>query len=330
MAQKVKVGMIGCGGIAGGHIQRLLSIPEASVAAVMDPDPARLDAVKRRFPDLAKVPVFDDHKALLEEVELDATVICSPHFAHYEQIVDSLRAGLHVLTEKPMVCTIEDARSVMAEEEKAGKLVAISYQRHCQGPYQFVRNAIRSGRAGQVKFIAASQGQAWLQGQRGTWRQSKSLSCGGQLNDSGSHLIDIMLWITDLEAEEVTAKVDCCGTEVDINSSVSVRFRNGALASIAVVGSSPDPRLWENLIVVCEKWAFYLPFGQPLSYSTGLNGELHQVDAVYYGARSPDHNFIDAILGRAEVLAPSACGLRTIELTEAAWRSSETGETVRL
>ena len=328
MSDKVKIGVIGCGGIAQGHIQRLLSIPEAEIAGLMDTDPARLQGTVQRNPQLAGVPQFEDHKELIGEVDLAATLICSPHYIHYEQIVDSLRAGLHVLTEKPMVCTIEHAHSVIEEQEKAGKVVAISYQRHSQGEFQFIKKALESGEPGEVKFVAALQGQAWLQGCAGSWRHSKELSCGGQLNDSGSHLIDIILWTTGLAAEEVSATIDNCGTEVDINSAVSARFKNGAVGTFSVMGSCPVG-FWEDITIVCQKWAFFLRQGR-LTYTTGLDGEMHGVSEFRYGSPSPDHNFIDAALGRAEVLAPSICGLRTIELTEAAWKSAETGQPVRL
>jgi len=327
MSDQIRFGVIGCGGIAQGHIRGLLSIPEARIGALMDTDQARLDGTVRRHPDLAGVPQFRDHKKMIEQAALEATLICSPHYAHYEQIVDSLRAGLHVLTEKPMVSSIEHARSVISEEKRAARRVGIAYQRHCQGQFQFVRNAIQGGEAGQVRYVSAFQGQEWLQLTTGTWRQSKELSCGGQLNDSGSHLIDIILWVTGLAAQEVSAVMDNCGTEVDINSSISIRFKNGALGSLSIVGNCPT--WWEDITIVCERWAFFLRQGQ-LCYMRGVSGEMHHVDGFRYGSPSPVHNFVGAVLGREQVLAPSVCGLRTIELTEAAWRSAETGKPVLL
>jgi len=327
MADEVKVGVIGCGGIAQGHIERLLSIPQARVAALMDTDAARLEASLERHPALAGVAQFGDYKEMIAQADLDATVICSPHYVHHAQIVDSLRAGLHVLTEKPMVCSIDDARSVMAEEGKAGKVVSISYQRHSQAEFQFIRDSISSGDAGQVQYVSAFQGQQWLELVAGTWRQSMELSCGGQLNDSGSHLIDIILWVTGLAVEEVSASIENFDTEVDINSTVSIRFKNGALGSLSVVGNCPV--FYEDITIVCSKWAFFMRRGQ-LSYKTGMQGEMHSLSEFSYGSPSADHNFIDAILGCAEPLAPSICGLRTIELTEAAWRAAETGQPVRM
>ena len=327
MSGQIKVGVIGCGGIAHGHVHQLVSMDGVEVAALMDPDPQRIAAMKRHLPAAANVPPFDDYRKMLASAKLDAAVICSPHNVHHEQIVDSLRAGLHVLVEKPMVSTVEHARSVMAEEKKAGKVVGISYQRHCQGAYQFIKKCIEGSEAGPVQFVSAFQGQDWFKATKGSWRQDRQVSCGGQLNDSGSHLVDIILWMTGLEAALVSAQVDNLGTEVDINSAVTIEFTNGAQGNISIVGNCPV--FWEDITIVCAEWAFFIRQGQ-LTYSTGTSGELHKVDGYRYGSPSTDHNFVDAIRGRAQVLAPTTCGLRTIELTEALWQAGETGQVIRV
>jgi predicted dehydrogenase len=328
MKSKLRFGIVGCGGIAHGHVERLLSMPEAEVTALMDTDPARIASMVRSFPALAGASSFDTHRALIKTGSLDAVVICSPHIAHFAQITDCLRAGLHVLTEKPMVCSVEHARKVMQAEQKAGKLLAISYQRHGQAPYQFIRRQLAGRAPGAVKFIAALQGQEWLESQKGLWRQVMHISCGGQLNDSGSHLIDVILWMTGLAPAEVSAAIDNCGREVDINSALSVKFKGGAIGTFSVVGSWPGG-FCEEIAIVCERWAFQLRDGH-LTYNTGPRGELLRVEGFGAAGASPDHNFVDAIRGRAEVLAPSICGLRTIELTEAAWKSAESGRPVKL
>jgi len=326
MAETIRVGMIGCGGIAHGHVMRLLGLEGVAVTALADPDPQRIASMKRHFPDLAGVQVFSDYKDMLQKAELDAVEICSPHNVHYEQIVASLGAGLHVLCEKPMVCTVQHARSVMEEEQKAGKVLGISYQRHCQGAYQYVKKCIESGHTGEVQFVSAVQGQNWLNLTKGTWRQSLEQSCGGQLNDSGSHLIDIILWMTGLEAESVSAQIDNMGTEVDINSAVTLKFKNGAQGNISIIGNCP--LFWEDITVACSEWAFFIRQGQ-LTCSTGAQREVHRVDQFKYGSPSCDHNFIDAIRGKAQIVAPSVCGLRTIELTEAVWKAGESGQVVK-
>ncbi|MHC4479506.1 MAG: Gfo/Idh/MocA family protein [Planctomycetota bacterium] len=327
MAEQVKLGIIGTGGFAHAHVRRLQEVPEAVIASLADPDPDRIAALKRSFPQLADAPACPSHEELIRNGELDGVIIASPHSVHYEQIVDSLRAGLHVLTEKPMASTSEDALSVIEEEKKAGRLVAIGYQRHAQGEFQFIRESIQSGRAGQVQYVNAFQGQNWMAGTTGTWRQQREISCGGQLNDSGSHLIDAILWVTGLQAERVSASIRSFDREVDINSGLTVDFAGGALGTFSVVGNCP--LWWEDITIVCSRWSFFMRQGQ-LTYCTGPAGEVLALKSTHYGSDSPDRNFVEAILGRADVLAPSVCGLRTIELTEAAWKSAETGQPVLL
>ncbi len=328
MAEQVRFGIIGTGGIVHMHMARFREVPEAAVTALADPDPERIERLKSRFPELADCPTYDDHALMLEQEDaLDAVLIASPHNVHHRQIVDSLRAGLHVLTEKPMVCTIEDAHDVIAEEKKAGKMVAVAYQRHTQGEFRFIKGCIESGEAGEVQYVTAFQGQNWLRGTTGSWRQQRELSCGGQLNDSGSHLIDIILWVTGLKAEKVSASIRNFGREVDINSALAIEFAGGALGSISVVGNCPI--WWEDITITCSQWSFFLRQGK-LTYCTGPRAEVLNLERTNYGADSPNRNFVDAVLGRDELLAPSVCGLRTIELTEAAWRSAESGEPVEL
>lgn len=309
------------------HVGQLLEVREAAISALTDPDPSRIERLKRHFPPLADCPTYDGHARMLADAELDAVLIASPHNVHCQQIVDSLRAGLHVLTEKPMVCSIEDAHKVMEEEKKAGKLVGISYQRHTQGEFRFIRKQIEGGAAGEVQFVSAFQGQNWMKGTAGSWRQVHEISCGGQLNDSGSHLIDIILWVTGLAPRKVSAEIESFDCEVDINSALAVEFTNGALATIAVVGNCP--MWWEDITISCSEWTFFVRQGQ-LTYCTGGRAEVLSLQSTHYGSRNADQNFVNAVLGREEVLAPSICGLRTIELTEAAWKSGETGKPVLL
>lgn len=327
MAESLKVGLIGTGGIIRRHVNDIRPIQDAAITALTDPDAAHIAGLKKQFPELAGCKEYPDHHQMLEAEGLDAVVIASPHYAHREQIIDSLQAGCHVLTEKPMVCSIEDAGQVIEAEKQTGKMVGIAYQRHTQPEFRFIKKCLEKGDAGEVQFVSAFQGQNWLQGVKGTWRQVMELSCGGQLNDSGSHLIDIILYVTGLKASRVTASIENFGAEVDINSALTIDFANGAMGNISVVGNCP--LFWEDITFVCSEWTFFLRQGR-LTYCTGARGETMTLDRAQYGDNNPMRNFIDAIQGRQELLAPSVCGLRTIELTEAAWRSAASGEPVTL
>ena len=325
---KIRVGFIGCGGNASGHIGRVLDIPEAEVVALCDVDQASLQRAKERNSQAAELPEFTHYQEMLEQVELDAVEISTPHTLHFEQIMAALDKGLHVLTEKPMVCTVDHAHQVIAKAEETGKVLMISYQRHLQAQYRYVRNQVAAGELGDIQFISALQDQKWYLGTMGLWRQQMALSGGGQLNDSGSHLLDIALWMTGLEVAEVQAYMEYFDSEVDINSALSLRFRNGALGTIAVVGNSPTGGIWEDITIWGTKAVVYLRRGE-VFYKTQHSNEVYEVSNLP-GSTTPDQNFIDAILGRDQVQVPPECGLRVIELTEAAWASAASGQPVKI
>lgn len=322
MPEPRALGLIGCGGFMRYHINTLKQTPSLRIAALNDTDPSQLARTREQYPDLAATPSFSDYRDLLSSRLCEAVLISTPHTLHRQQIVDSFEAGCHVLVDKPLSTTIEDAHASIEARDQSGKVGAISYQRHGQPPFRWIKEAIESGRYGRVTMLNSHLGQEWLRLTRGTWRQTVELSGGGQLNDSGSHMVDILLWITGLRAESVSAFIDNCGVPVDINSVVNIRFAGGAMGSLTVIGDAP---LWhERHQIWLEKAVFFLE-GDTLTVREDSGTKL-TIDA-WGRSDSPEVNFIDAINGEAEVMAPFECGLRTIELTEAAWKSGASGGT---
>jgi len=250
---------------------------------------------------------------------VDAVQIHSPHTVHFQQAMDALQAGKHVLLEKPMVTSAKDAHTLIKAWEQSGKVLMISYQRHFQKEFRYARQVIQSGGLGDIQFVQAFQGQEWLRATRGSWRQTQELSGGGQINDSGSHLIDIILWVTGLRAQEVSAFQEFFDTPVDINTAASIKFQNGAIGTLSIIGNAP--RWWEDITFYGSEGALYIRQGQPLVHQ---DAKGQPVDTADLGESStPDRNWIDAILGKAEVQVPPQCGLAVIELTEAAWQSAK-------
>jgi len=326
MAKRLRIGFIGAGGIAVGHYQRLQAVPGAAVTALNEPSRAALERFCRRCEGADKLPVYEDYKDMIRNEPLDGVVVLSPHTVHYEQINYALGKGLHVLTEKPMVCTIRHAKALIRKAETTNRVLMISYQRHYDPQFRYMRAQIAKGKIGEVQFVQAIQSQEWLRAVAGTWRQKMALSGGGQLNDSGSHLIDIVMWVTGMKVKEVFARSDNFGTEVDINSTLAMSFENGALGSMSIIGNAPG---WhEDHTIVGSEGAFYLRHGLPLM-QLDAKGRPVQIKLPKY-TKNPDSNFIDCIKGKATPETPPICGLRTIEVTEAAWRSAANGKPVRV
>lgn len=332
MADTVRVGLIGCGNnMRGAHLPRLARFPEVRIVALCDPAPENIAKMVEARPELRGVPVYDDYRRLLDKGGLDAVVISTPHTLHHRQIVDSLQCGLHVEVEKPMVCSVEEARDVIAARDAAGKVVLVAYQRHYAGAWRYCRAQILAGKLGPIHYVQAYQCQNWWR--PGTpsaeaWRRKPEFSGGGQLNDSGSHLVDILLWATGLEPEEVFAYQENRGAPVDILSAVSIRFRGSAIGNLSIVGQSvrgfdEEVNLWgtEGTLQVLGT------ANQRVFHYTPEAREVPPEERPDAG--DPDRNFINAILGREEVQVPAECGLRAIALTEAIWRSAASGRAER-
>jgi len=325
--EKVRIGIIGCGGAGRGHVRRLIDIPAVEVVGCADSDPQKAEnlAVEIEERQRSRVPSFTDYRQMLDNLELDAVGVFTPHTLHFEQALAALEKGLHVLVEKPMVCSSVHAKRLVKMAEEKKRILLVSYQRHYQPIYRYAKDLIRRGELGQIKFLSSTFAQDWMRLSEGTWRREPKLSGGGQLMDSGSHILDTILWLTDLSIDRVCAFTDNQGTKVDIFSVLSIRFKNGALGNISISGDAPA--WYEDLLIWGSKGALFFREGRV--YHQRENGDTIQPGKLPQ-ASNPDQNFVDAILGKEEVHSPGICGLRVAQLTEAAYQSAKSGNAVKL
>ncbi len=324
MTDTLKMAVIGTGGMAQGHIAKLLTMPEVEMTAFVDNNPQSLERTQKRHGEaVAGVKTYADYKEMLAGTKPDAVLIATPHTLHFPMAMDSLDAGCHVLLEKPMVNKITEAHALLAKIKETGKVVALGYQRHSLPHFRYIKEKIASGEFGSVQFITALQQQGWAKGTAGSWRQDPALSGGGQINDSGSHLLDIVLWASGLAPQEVAAFMDNRGTPVDINSALSIKFTNGAQGNISVIGDAAG--WYEDITFWCDHGTFYVRNDGTFRVQ-GTDGKTFEPEAAQMPEGSDvDTNFVRAVLGTEEVAAAPINGLRTIELTEAAWESAKAG-----
>jgi predicted dehydrogenase len=319
---KIRLGMIGVGGMAGSHLRKLTTLDDVDIVALCDIRDEAFAKTLERYPMLEGAAQYKDYKEMIAAEQLDAVHIDTPHTLHYEMVMHALDKGLHVFDEKPMVCTVAHAHEVLKKVEETGKVFVLGYQRHYQAEFLFIKEKIASGEFGAVQFVQGLQGQEWKKGVAGTWRHELKWSGGGQLNDSGSHLLAVLLFATGLAVDQVGAFIDNLGMEVDINSALNLKFDNGAQGNVSVVGNAPA--WYEDITIWCENGAFYMRNGKlEIQDATGKRTPATEEDLPK--GSTPDDNFINAIMGREPVGSPPIWGLRVIELTEAAWASAAKG-----
>jgi predicted dehydrogenase len=306
--------------MAQGHIKRLSQNPQAEIVALCDIRDEALAHTVANHPHLQDTPQFHDFRDMIADVKLDAIHIDTPHTVHYEQIMTGLDKGLHVFSEKPMVCTVKHAHDVMNKIEETGKIFVLGYQRHYQPEFLYIRDAIAKGKIGEVQFVQGLQCQNWRRGCKGSWRHDPALSGGGQLNDSGSHLLAVLLFTTGLGVESVAGFIDNMDVPVDINSALSIKFVGGAQGNISVVGNAPT---WhEDITIWGEKGIFFMRNGKLEFCDENGKRSTPTPDEMPKG-NTPDDNLIATIQGKETVGSPALWGLRVIELTESAWKSAE-------
>lgn len=299
---------------------QLAQIAEAQIVALCDPSREQVEHCRRQFPHLSDLPVFEDYRQMLENNEIDAVEISTPHNQHFNQLVHSFASGKHVFVEKPFVSNPTEAAEAIKARDRSGKIGLLAYQRHTQAEFRWIRQRILSGALGEVQGINALLCQEWKRFTEGSWRQDPAQSCGGMLNDSGSHILDVLHWCTGLEPESVSSYGDNRGAPVDINSAITIRFRNGAIGTVTVMG---DAQHWlEDLTIWCERGSFLLRNGK-LTLVENDGSKIHAEDIR--GGSNPDANFIAAIQGKEEVHSPFEAALPVLKLTAAVYESMSDG-----
>ena len=326
---KVKVAFLGTGGFMGAHAQRLRAHPDVQLVGMCDVSVAIAESfIERHFKDYALRPAsFADAAAMYAQVKPDAVFIATPHTLHYQHAVQALDAGCHVYMEKPMVTSLDDAYALRDKVKKAGKILVIGYNSPCSPEFNYIRNAIRNKTLGNLEMVHAYISQGWMKGTVGLWRQDPKLSGGGQAYDSGAHLLNSLCWSVESDIQEVFAFVDNHGTPVDINSSIVVKFVSGVTAAITVSGNCPSDGshmalIFDNGRIEADGWS-----GSWINVWQGRQKVKYPV--VPGKDQTPDDNFIDAVLGRAEPMTSPQNGVVQSQLMDAIYESARTGKPAR-
>lgn len=313
----IKIGFIGTGGMAQMHAIELLKMKHVEIAALADVSYQAMEHFSSKF-HLQKVQKFSDYRLMLERADLDAVIIVSPHTLHFQQATDALNKGLHVLIEKPMTCSSKEAEQLIETAEKTGAVMQVSYQRHFQPEFIYIRDAIAKGEIGNLTSITASLYQQWWNGRpNGSWRQDPKLSGGGFLMDSGSHIVDMLLWTTGLKPVEIKSHLSQQGAPVEIDTFTSILFEGGVVAGLNLVGCSP---IWHETYAFCgDKGGIFYENNRITLHRSGKEPIVPELPEQ---TTTSDKSFIDTILGRHELKVPGEFALKVVEFSENVYRAA--------
>ncbi|MDS0295419.1 Gfo/Idh/MocA family protein [Halogeometricum luteum] len=329
MSEPTKIGLTGAGGL-GMHLSRGFEDTEdAVVHAVADVSDESRNRAGERL-DIPEDRRYSDHIEMLDDAELDGVVVATPHTFHYEQTLAALEREIDTLCEKPMTTDLADAEDLVRRAEDSSATLMIGYQRHLDSAFLTAKEALAE-EVGEPTFITAEVTQNWIATQRGTWRTNPDLSGGGQLYDTGSHLLDVVLWTTGLTPVAVDAQMlfDDDEDRVDVQAALTVTFENGAVASVAVSGDTPTVR--EHLHVWGDNGGFFVEGEdwdpRKIRFIAPDGGE-RQPRLDRWGSKNKAQAFVDVIRDGAEPPATPRDALKVTAVTEAAYESARTGKRV--
>lgn len=236
---KINWGVIGCGGIAFRRtIPGLVADGNSNLVAVMDTNYTAAKEVQAQFG--AKYS-FDNIDDLLNIEEIDAVYIATPVFCHKEQVMKAAAAKKHILLEKPMGLTVSDSIEIKEFCEKQGVKLGVGLMMRFNNLHQEICELVKNGKLGEIVSMRA-QFTCWYPEMEGAWRQKKALSGGGALMDMGVHCIDLIRFMSGLEAKEVVAMTgnQIFKYEVEDAASLIMRMENGAYAYVDAAFNIPD------------------------------------------------------------------------------------------
>ena len=193
-AKKVRIGIIGTGGISTSHIKAYLRQPDVEIVAGCDLIPGKAEAKFAECEVPAGAKFFTDYKEMLDTVELDAVSVCTYNRTHAECAIAALDKGLDVLLEKPFTVTLEEAIEVMKAEKRNGKFVSVGFQPRFDANMQMIKKIVQSGELGRIYYVQTGGGRRHgiPVGWSTTFIEEDKAGLGA-LGDIGCYSIDLVM-----------------------------------------------------------------------------------------------------------------------------------------
>jgi predicted dehydrogenase len=249
----IKIAIVGCGRIAQRHAHHILNTPGLDLTAVCDVIPEKA----LQLAQYGAIRVYTDYRMLLQnEPEVDLVAICSPNGLHAEHTIASLRAGKHVLCEKPMAINTQDCGAMIHAAEQANRRLFVIKQNRFNPPVMAIKQVIEEGRLGSIYSVQLNC--FWNRNADyyvNSWKGTLSLD-GGTLYTQFSHFVDLLYYlIGDIkEIEAYGANFHHQGIiEYEDTGVVILKFYNGALGAINYTINTYKKNMEGSLTIFGEK-----------------------------------------------------------------------------
>jgi len=335
-----RLGLIGCGRISQNHFDAIRKVSGINLAAVCDIDPERARAAG----EAQGVPWFVSEAEMLRNVELDMVSVCTPSGLHSANGIEAARAGKHVLTEKPMALTLEQADALVAACDAAAVQLFVVKQNRFNAPIKLLRQAVDKGRFGRIYL--ANVTVRWQRPQeyydsaswRGTWEFD-----GGAFMNQASHYVDLLQWMLG-PVESVMAQTATQARRIEAeDSGIGVlKFRSGALGvvevnvltyprnlegSITIMGERGTVKIGGTAVNRVETWQFSEYDDDDKIVESG-SVNTNPPSVYGYGHEAYYNNVLAVLRGEARPETDGRAGRKSLEIILGIYESARVGSLV--
>lgn len=358
--RKLRIGIIGTGGIAGSHIASYKKQPDVEVVAGADLIPGKAEKFFKDNEVEAKA--FTDYKEMIDTMNLDAVSVCTYNRTHAECTIYALEHGLPVLLEKPMTVTLEEAIAIREAEKKSGKIVSVGFQPRFDANMQMIKKIVQSGELGRVYYVQTGGGRR--HGIPVSWSETfiENDKAGlGALGDIGCYSIDLVMnalgnpkpltvtgtatdyFGTTPEAYAQVGKPECAKKfSVDDFASAYIRLEGGIILDFRIAWymhlDTPG-----DTIIMGTKGSLRIPstdcwngsFNKPMTIYHDVAGEPVETVIPLLPA-TPDlfdrkiRSFLNAVITGSEAPVPTSQIIYNQAILDGIQRSSDCGHEVEI
>lgn len=339
----IKFALVGCGRIAKRHAELLGNgqIDGAHLAAVCDVDADKARRIGEQF----SIPWFVDMHEMMRSVAVDALSVLTESGHHAKDVIALTAYQKHIVVEKPMAITLDDADAMIRACDQAGIKLFVVKQNRFNVPVVKLREARDAGRFG--KMVLGTVRVRWCRPQayynQDTWRGTWAMD-GGVLTNQASHHIDLLEWMMgDVESVFAMSKTALVDIEAEDTAVVTLRFKNGALGvieattatrpndlegSISILGEGGSVEIGGFAVNKMKVWQFVQP--EPGDELVMDNYSVNPPSVYGFGHHAYYEHVVDCIKNKKQHLVDGLEGRRSLELISAIYESIETGREVKL
>lgn len=345
--EKIRVGIIGTGGISHFHAQGYKQLEQAELYAVCDLNRERAEAFAQKY---GVKKVYSDYNEMLALAELEAVSVCTWNNAHAPATIAALKAGKHVLCEKPMAMNTQEALDMAKASDESGKLLMVGFVRRFGRDEGIVKDFISSGQLGDIYYAKASYLRRC--GNPGGWFSDIRRSGGGALIDLGVHVIDLVRYlmgkpnvvsVSGVNFANIGSRGHIKGydrykasdysdfTDVEDMAAALIRFDNGAVlnvetsfslnikedaGNIELFGTKSGIKMEPRLEIFTEMENYLVDITPRITQDTDRFSRIFANETAH---------FVDCVMNGTECLTPASDGVELMRILDAIYESARTG-----